>query len=94
MAGTLYYVLAEAIGGVDDVPPECGVMQMRDGVLQTLRPAPVRALPHEAGLPFAVWMALARATPVPRPESEQRRLGEDTPPDTLADAPLDDPDQA
>jgi hypothetical protein len=45
-------------------------------VLQTLRPAPVRVLAHEAGLPFAVWMALARATPVPRPESEQRRLGE------------------
>ncbi len=76
MAGALYYVLAEGIGRVEDVPPECGVMEMRAGVLQTLRPAPVRALAHEAGLPFAVWMALARATPVPRPESEQRRLGE------------------
>lgn len=76
MAGALYYVLAEGIGRAEDVPPECGVMEMRTGVLHTLRPAPVRALPHEAGLPFAVWMALARAIPVAMPESEQRRLGE------------------
>lgn len=77
MAGAVYYVLAEGIGRADEVPAECGVMEMRAGVLETLRPAPARALPHEAGLPFAVWMALARATPVPVPESVQRRLGEE-----------------
>jgi hypothetical protein len=76
MAGAVYYVLAEGIGRADEVPPECGVMEMRAGVLETLRPAPVRALPHEAGLPFGVWMALARATPVRAPDSVQRRLGE------------------
>ena len=33
---------------------------------------------HEAGLPFAVWMALARATPVALPPEDewQRLLGE------------------
>jgi hypothetical protein len=78
MAGAVYYVLAEGIGRADEVPPECGVMEMRSsGLLDTLRPAPMRALPHEAGLPFAVWMALARATPVRAPDSVQRQLGED-----------------
>lgn len=77
MAGAVCYVLAEGIGGPDDVPPECGVMVMRAGGLETLRPAPARALPHEAGLPFAVWMALARAVPVAAPETGQRLLGDD-----------------
>jgi len=89
MAGAVVYVLAEGIGRADEVPPECGVMEMRAGVLETLRPAPARSLPHEAGLPFAVWMALACATPVPMPERAPRRLGEDRP--TLPD---DLPDQA
>jgi hypothetical protein len=83
MAGAVYYVLAEGIGRADEVPPECGVMELQGSTLTTLRPAPMRALPHEAGLPFAVWMALARATPVPAPDSVQRRLGDDDPdPDT------------
>jgi hypothetical protein len=77
MAGAVVYVLAEGIGRADEVPPECGVMEMRGGQLHTLRPAPARALSHEAGLPFAIWMALARATPVRAPESEQLRLGEE-----------------
>jgi hypothetical protein len=39
-------------------------------------------MPFEAGLPFPVWMALARAAPVPWPEdAAQRWLGE----------PADDP---
>ena len=77
MAGAVVYVLAEGIGRAEDVPPECGVVEMRGGQLETLRPPPVRALPHEAGLPFATWMALARAVPVRSPESEQLRLGDD-----------------
>lgn len=84
MAGAVFYVLAEGIGQADEVPPECGVMEMRGGQLETLRPAPARALPHEAGLPFAIWMALARATPVRSPESEQLRLGEDPAEETQA----------
>jgi hypothetical protein len=42
-----------------------------------LRSAPARAMPFEAGLPFAVWMALARAAPLPPADDEaQRLLGE------------------
>jgi hypothetical protein len=80
MAGECWYVLAEGIAEPDEVPPECGVMIARGpdfAELDVARPAPSRALPHEAGLPFAVWMALARATPVPLPDdAPQRLLGE------------------
>lgn len=43
--------------------------------LEVLRPAPTRALGQEAGLPFAVWMALARATPASQPGDPQLWLG-------------------
>ncbi|KDB52290.1 hypothetical protein X805_21120 [Sphaerotilus natans subsp. natans DSM 6575] len=76
MAGGLYYVLAEGIARAEEIPAECGVIEMRGGLLHTLRPAPMRAPSQEAGLPFAVWMALARAVPVARPESLQLRLGD------------------
>lgn len=94
MAGAVYYVLAEGIGGVDDVPPECGVIVARapgkveagDGTiddeeeiaaarLDLLRPAMARPFPHEAGLPFGIWMALARATPAARAADPQLWLG-------------------
>ena len=42
--------------------------------LDIARPAPTRALPFEAGLPFAVWMALARATPVAPADTDARPL--------------------
>jgi hypothetical protein len=81
MAGACWYVLAEGIGQADDVPPDCGVMVARGegfATLEVLRVAPKRGLPFEAGLPFPVWMALARATPVPAPADDelQRHLGE------------------
>jgi hypothetical protein len=83
MAGACWYVLAEGIGDATDIPPECGVMVARGAnfsTLDVLRGAPARAMPFEAGLPFALWMALARATPVAPGEAEaQRHLGE--PPD-------------
>jgi hypothetical protein len=86
MAGACWYVLAEGIGHADEIPPECGVMVARGkdfAVLDVLRSAPARAMPFEAGLPFAVWMALARATPVAAGDSdEQRHLGE--PPDAAS----------
>jgi hypothetical protein len=45
--------------------------------LEVVRAAPCRAMPLEAGLPFAVWMALARAAPMPWPDDDgQRQLGE------------------
>jgi hypothetical protein len=83
MAGECWYVLAEGIGEADEIPVECGVMIARGAgfaELEVARPAPARAMPFEAGLPFAVWMALARAVSVPEPDDEvQRWLGE--PPD-------------
>jgi hypothetical protein len=72
MARECWYVLAEGIGDAGDVPDDYGVMTERDGVLDVLRPAPRRAL----RLPFATWMALARATPEPAEASTQRILGE------------------
>ena len=80
MAAACWYVLAEGVGHVDDVPPDCGVIVAHGASFSTLelqRPARLRAMPHDAGLPFAVWMALARASPVPAPDEDvQRRLGE------------------
>ena len=83
MAGACWYVLAEGIGDADEIPLDCGVMVARGEhftQLDVLRSAPARAMPFEAGLPFAVWMALARAAPVPPQDDQgQRQLGE--PPD-------------
>lgn len=61
-----WYVLAEGIAEPDEVPPECGVLIARAGgdggtVLDVARAAPRRAM----RLPFAAWLALAKATPVP-----------------------------
>ncbi len=82
MAGACWYVLAEGIGDAAEIPPDCGVMVARGAnfsTLDVLRSAPARAMPCETGLPFAVWMALARATPAPPDNDAQRALGE--PPD-------------
>ena len=83
MGRECWYVLADGIGDADDVPEDYGVMVERDGVLDVLRPAPRRTL----RLPFATWMALARATPEPVEESTQQALGEpdDAPPVRPAD---------
>jgi hypothetical protein len=71
MARECWYVLAEGIGDASDVPEDYGVIVERAGVLDVLRPAPRRAL----RLPFATWMALARATPEAAEESGQQALG-------------------
>jgi hypothetical protein len=79
MAGACWYVLADGAGAAADVPDDCGVIRAHGpgfAALEVLRAAPSRAMPHEAGLPFALWMALARATPVPPSEDDaQARLG-------------------
>ena len=72
MARECWYVLAEGIGDEADVPADYGVMIERAGMLEIARPAPRRAL----RLPFATWMALARATPEPAEESAQSALGD------------------
>lgn len=80
LAAACWYVLAEGVGQADDIPADCGVMVAHGADfarLELQRAACPRAMPHEAGLPFAVWMALARASPVPAPDDDewQRRLG-------------------
>jgi hypothetical protein len=64
--GECWYVLGtdargRSIGEPEEVPAECGVLLAREGRLTVARPA---LRPARAGLPFGVWMALAKATPV------------------------------
>jgi hypothetical protein len=65
LAQQVYYVLAAGIAQPDEVPTTCGVIvelpEAEGGKLQQVRPAPARAFTQ---LPFAMWMALARSTPV------------------------------
>lgn len=81
VGGQCWYVLGSDRAGrpiaqAGEVPLSCGVMLATpQGRLEVVRHAPQRAMPD---LPFAVWMALARATPLP----------------SLAGGPWGDPDQA
>ena len=66
LGGECWYVLGcdakgRAIGAAEEIPPECGVMIFENHRLAVARAAP-RRLRH--GLPFAVWVALAKASPV------------------------------
>lgn len=66
MSGECWYVLGNDAGGkpiasIDDVPAECGVMVLEGGRLAVARAAPQR---ERRELPFHVWLALAKATPV------------------------------
>lgn len=74
LAGECWYVIRAGIAQPQEIPPECGVLVAADGGLDVARPAPKRAM----RLPFAAWMALARATPVPgwREDDAQRFLGD------------------
>lgn len=71
LAQQVYYVLAHGIATPDEVPDSCGVLveqpESEGGGLLRLRAAPAR--PFER-LTFAVWMALARATPFNPPSVE------------------------
>lgn len=65
--GECWYVLGcdargRCIATADEVPAACGVMVVEAGRLAVVRQAPRRS---RSGLPFAVWMALAKATPLP-----------------------------
>ena len=76
-----WYVLGAGIAAPSEVPAAYGVMLADDAGLNVVRPAPRRAM----RLPLAVWMALARATPVAASEdSEQARLVEADSADHLA----------
>jgi hypothetical protein len=75
--GQCWYVLGcdrkgRPIADAAEVPVECGVMVEQGGRLEVVRNAPKRAV---ADLPFALWMVLAKATPL-RAHTE---LGSDGP---------------
>jgi hypothetical protein len=74
MAAECWYVLAEGIGGPEDVPAECGVLIATDAGLECARAAPPRA----GRMRFDLWMALARAVPLaPEEDDAQGYLGGD-----------------
>ena len=60
LGGECWYVIKEGIADADEVPAECGVLVAGATALVVARPAPKR--PTRIG--FALWMALARATPL------------------------------
>jgi hypothetical protein len=64
--GECWYVLGcdargRCIATPEEVPPECGVLVLEQGRLHAARAAPRE---RRNGLPFGIWMALAKATPV------------------------------
>ena len=76
LAGACWYVLGQDARGrpiarPDEIPPECGVMQLEGERLVVAREAPRRAIEH---LPFHVWMALARTGPAVRLEDDAQSL--------------------
>ena len=77
LSSECWYVIRAGIGTADEIPPECGVLvatgDTTNGTLDVARPAPKRAMQ----MPFALWMALARATPLEgwRLEDAQGLLG-------------------
>jgi hypothetical protein len=78
LSSEFWYVVREGVASAADIPPECGLMVATETGLDVLQPAPRR--PQR--LPFAIWMALARATPVEgRLDEAQLWLGDaDMPP--------------
>src|SRR3954468_1499879 len=60
LGGECWYAIREGIADADEIPRECGVLVATEHSLVVTRPAPKR--PTRIG--FALWMALARATPV------------------------------
>lgn len=74
--GECWYVLGadakgKSIAEPDEVPADCGVLLLQGTRLQVARPA---ARPARAALPFGVWMALAKATPLPPADDDAQRL--------------------
>lgn len=74
--GECWYVLGtdakgRAIAEPEEVPPECGVLMLQGERLVVARPA---TRPARAALPFGVWMALARATPLPPADEDAQGL--------------------
>jgi hypothetical protein len=76
--GECWYVLGrdargKPIAEPEEVPEECGVLLAEPARLVVARAARRRT---RTGLPFGVWMALAKATPLASPDEDgQRQLG-------------------
>lgn len=67
LGGECWYVLGcdargRPIGSADEIPLECGVLMLENDRLVVARAVVHRS---QARMPFAVWMALAKAQPVP-----------------------------
>lgn len=74
--GECWYVLGcdargRCIAAPQEVPAECGVLLLEHERLLVARAAPRRS---REGLPFGVWMALAKATPVAGLREEAQAL--------------------
>ncbi len=72
VGGQCWYVLGcdhkgRPIARASEIPGECGVLVVESERLEVVRHAPRRAV---SDLPFALWMALARATPLPSISSQ------------------------
>ena len=71
LASQCWYVLKRGIADAGELPLAYGVMLADEQGLEVVRPAPRRA----ARVPFAVWVALARANAEPAPDDGQTLLG-------------------
>lgn len=76
LASACWYVLGQdakgrPIAAPDEVPPECGVMQLEGERLVVAREAPRRGMER---LPFHVWMSLARSGPAVRLDEDAQSL--------------------
>lgn len=76
LGGECWYVLGcdargRPIAAPDEVPAECGVMIFENQRLTVARAAPRQS---RQALPFGVWMALAKATPLPGLSEEEQGL--------------------
>jgi prepilin signal peptidase PulO-like enzyme (type II secretory pathway) len=74
--GECWYVLGcdargKPIAQPEEIPAECGVMLLERDRLVSVRAAQRR---QRSGLPFGVWMALAKATPLPVEDDAQPLL--------------------
>jgi hypothetical protein len=81
LSSECWYVIRAGIAAPDEIPPECGVLVAHDDALEVARAAPKRAMQ----MPFGLWMALARSTPLEgwQLDEAQGRLGDTSgfPPD-------------
>ncbi len=70
LSSQCWYVLQRGIAALEEIPTAFGVLWADEAGFETARPAPVR--PYR--LPFAVWMALARATALPPLADDSQQL--------------------